>query len=461
MVLLFRTLFIYPFIFLFKKLIKYPSFFIGFFIFSIILIINQNYQNNNYPNHVAESSDNSINQYQQNVQENFVEEVIIKKGDTLGEILRRQNLPNNDIRQLIKLAKEKKITSKLKIGQSFLFYYNSNEISLSDSFQAEERKTILDKMVFRIDKINSIEFTKQKNNKFIANKVSAPLKKLITQYKATIDSNVISSLKKVGMHHRGITKLVNAYTHQIDFQRQIRSGDQITVLTEKFVDDKNQLSHYGNILYASIKTKNNEYNIYRYSSDKKLNNAQFFSEQGNSIKTNLLRTPVKVARISGRFGYRKKHPVLGYGAMHKGVDFAGSVGTPIYAAGDGVVKFIGWKSGYGRFILIKHNNRLSTAYAHASKFAKNLKRGSRVKQGDIIAFIGKSGRVTGPHLHYEVRINGKQVNPLKFKSNPGVRLKGVKFAKFKKFKESLKSLSKDLDKNIEIAASEIKKLTLF
>ena len=109
--------------------------------------------------------------------------------------------------------------------------------------------------------------------------------------------------------------------------------------------------------------------------------------------------------------------------MHKGVDFTAAIGTPIYAAGSGKIEFIGWKSGYGRFLLIKHNGNLSTAYAHASKFASNLKRGSRVKQGDIIAFVGKIGRVTGPHLHYEVRVNGQQVNPMQFKSTPGIKLK--------------------------------------
>jgi murein DD-endopeptidase MepM/ murein hydrolase activator NlpD len=264
----------------------------------------------------------------------------------------------------------------------------------------------------------------------------------------------MSSLQKAGMSTTNIVKLINAYSHQIDFQRQIKSGDKITVIAEKFITDANEFSHHGEVLYASLKTQKNEYNIYNYSTNNKPKDAVFFTDKGNSIKSTLLRTPVNVVRISSHFGYRKKHPVLGYGAMHKGVDFAAAVGTPIYAAGDGDVEFVGWKSGYGRFILIKHNRTLSTAYAHASKFSKNLKRGDKIKQGDIIAYVGKSGRVTGPHLHYEVRVNGKQVDPMKFKSTPGVHLAGNKLIDFQKHQEKIKLLSKKLTGNIEIPASD-------
>ena len=175
----------------------------------------------------------------------------------------------------------------------------------------------------------------------------------------------------------------------------------------------------------------------------------------------MLKTPIDVVRISGHFGYRKKHPIHGYGAMHKGLDFAASTGTPIYAAGDGEVQFAGWKSGYGRFVLVKHKNGLSTAYAHASKFAKNLKVGSKVKQGDIIAYVGRTGHATGPHLHYEVRVNGKQVNPIEFKSTPSIKLSGSNLSKFNEFKKQVHNLNKKLNSKSELTAAEVPSIKLY
>jgi murein DD-endopeptidase MepM/ murein hydrolase activator NlpD len=450
MVQIIRVLFAYPALYLLQKIIQRFSFFTGLVLLALILFVSREYIASNLS---VDFFSNSTNNTTDNLQENIIREVTIQKGDTLGAILREQDLPNDDIKELIKLAQNEKITSSLKIGQVLTFNYDLELIETTGD-NLNEEKLSLNRMDFKVDKINSIEFIRQ-DNKFVTHHISAPLQKLVTQYESTINSSVISSLKKSGMSTNSIIKLINAYSHQIDFQRQIKSGDKITVLTEKFITNKKEFSHHGKILYASLKTGGAEYNIYRYSPDNKASNAQFFSDSGNSIKSNLLRTPVKVARISSHFGYRKKHPVLGYGAMHKGVDFAAAIGTPIYAAGNGKIEFIGWKPGYGRFILLKHNVRLSTAYAHASKFASNLKRGSRVKQGDIIAFVGKSGRVTGPHLHYEVRINGKQVNPMKFKSTPGTKLTGTKLANFNKYKEQINTLSNKLGSNTELDVTDI------
>ncbi|MDP5082682.1 MAG: peptidoglycan DD-metalloendopeptidase family protein [Rickettsiaceae bacterium] len=456
MVQIIRVLFTYPALYLIQKIIQRLSFFTGMVILAIILFFTKEYISTNLS---IDFFSNLTNTSSNDSQENVIREVTIQKGDTLSAVLHKQGIPNADVKELITLAQIEKTTSRLKIGQKFIFSYDLELIETPGNDLNEERLS-LNRMAFQVDKINSIEFIRQEN-KFIAHHISAPLQKLVTQYETTIDSSVISSLKKSGMSTNAIVKLINAYSHQIDFQRQIKSGDKITVLTEKFVTDKNEFSHHGEILYASLKTGGENYNIYRYSPDNKAYSTQFFSENGTSIKGNLLRTPVKVARVSSHFGYRTKHPVHGYGAMHKGVDFAAAIGTPIYAAGSGKVDFIGWKSGYGRFIVLKHDGNLSTAYAHASKFASNLKRGSRVKQGDIIAFVGKSGRVTGPHLHYEVRVNGQQVNPMKFKSTPGIKLTGSKLANFNKHKEQIKALGNKLGSDIEVVAKDITGVKLF
>lgn len=453
---IFRILIAYPIFFLIQRIIRRFSLFAGLIVFICVIIFAGNYINNFFPNDLFKNIDFTEEEASSEAR---IQEVIIKKGDTLGAILRKQDLPNSDIRALIKLATDQKITSQLKIGQTLVFEYSIQLLEKNDS-DLNEESFILDRMVFVKDKVNSIEFVRQED-KFIAHNIKAPLKKLVIQYNATINSSLIASLKKAGMTANSIVRLINAYSHQIDFQRQIRSGDKITVITEKFVTEDNEFSHHGKILYANLNSQKTDYNIYRFSPTGKKEDLQFFSEDGQSIKSTLLRTPVKVARISSHYGYRKKHPVLGYGRMHKGVDFAASIGTPIYASGNGTISFIGWKSGYGRFILIRHDKTLSTAYAHASKFANGLKKGSRVKQGDIIAFVGKSGRVTGPHLHYEIRINGKQVNPMNFKSKPGIKLTGKNLTNFKKYKERILKLGKKLKDGIELKPEEINEIELF
>lgn len=395
---------------------------------------------------------------EEEVSENTVNTVTIEKGDTLNAILKRENINNEDIQKITKIAESKNLTL-LKIGKTITFEYILNLIENDGDELATEQKT-LNMLSFEVDNIKSVDIVKSGDD-FSTEVNSVPLTKLITKYEATIDSNVISSLKKAGLSANTIISLINTYSHQIDFQRQIHPGDKISVVIEKFVTPDSKLSHHGDIIYASIQTHGNDYTIYRYSPTGQKEQYEFFSGEGQSTKGTLLKTPIKVVRISSTFGYRDTHPVHGYGAMHKGVDFAAPVGTPIYAAGSGIVEFIGWVSGYGRIVVIKHNTNLSTAYAHASKFANGLKKGTSVRQGDTIAFVGTSGNVTGSHLHFEVRENGKQINPANFKSTPSIQLTGMELAKFNKFKNQISRLNLKLDGDIEIAAADIKEVDLF
>jgi murein DD-endopeptidase MepM/ murein hydrolase activator NlpD len=395
---------------------------------------------------------------EEEISESTTSTVTIEKGDTLSNILKREKITNEDIQKITKIAESENLTL-LKIGKTITFEYSINLLEKEGEELATEQKA-LSMISFEIDNIKSIDIIKSENG-FSAEVRSVPLTKLITKYETIVDSNVISSLKKAGLSSNSIISLINTYSHQIDFQRQIHPGDKITVITEKFVTSDSKLSHHGEIIYSSIQSQGNDYTIYRYSPTGQKEGYEFFSEEGKSTKGTLLKTPIKVVRISSSFGYRDKHPVHGYGAMHEGVDFAAPTGTPIYSAGNGIVEFIGWASGYGRIVVIKHNNSLSTAYAHASKFANGLKKGSNVKQGDTIAFVGTSGNVTGAHLHYEVRENGKKINPANFKSTPSVQLTGVGLNKFNKFKNQIFRLKSKLDGNIEIVASELKEVDLF
>lgn len=395
---------------------------------------------------------------EEEVLENTTNVVFIKKGDTLSSILKKENISNDDIQKITKITDAENLTL-LKIGKTITFEYTINLVEKEGEELTEEQRT-LNMLSFEVDNIKSVDIIKTDSG-FTAQVNSVPLTKLITKYETIVDSNVISSLKKTGLSSNSIINLINIYSHQIDFQRQIHPGDKITVITEKFVTPDSKLSHHGEIIYSSIQSKGNNYTVYRYSPTGENDKYEFFSEEGISTKSTLLKTPIKVIRISSKFGYRDKHPVHGYGAMHEGVDFSAPVGTPIYAAGSGTVEFVGWRSGYGRIVVIKHNNNLSTAYAHASRFAKGLRKGLKVTQGDTIAFVGTSGNVTGAHLHYEVRQDGKKIDPAKFKSTPNIQLTGSELAKFNKFKNQVLRLASKLDDNIEIAASDVREVDLF
>lgn len=349
------------------------------------------------------------------------QKVFISKGDTLIKVLHNIGLPQDETSQIVKIAQNKALDKKLQIGQEIIFDYIDNQIS---------------KITFVIDNLNFIEIFKE-NGVFIAQDKSLPLQRVFAKTSASIDSSLIATLKSMGFSQQHVSQLINSYSYNIDFQRQIKQGDTVSVLAEKFVKEDGALVHYGQILYASLKLSGKDYNIYRYNYNDHHN---YFSEDGSSIHKSLLKSPVKVVRISGHYGRRNKHPILGYSTMHKGVDFAAPTGTAIYAAGDGVIIYLGRRSSFGNFVQIKHTNGVVTSYAHASRFAKNLKTGMHVKQGQVIAYVGATGRATGPHLHYEVTINGKHVNPMSIKSIPDVKLKGTHLARFQEFKHNVKSI---------------------
>lgn len=373
-------------------------------------------------------------------------EVTVKKGDTIKSILSGQNILRSDIEKILNLVKEDKLSPLLTIGQKITFEYET-KITENDNNNLTYETVFLNKIILAIDKLKTIEIIRENDNFKIA-EIIVSLTKTVVKSSINIESNFMSALKKLGLSNNSIIGLINAYAYQIDFHRQIKSGDTATVITEKYVTEDGKFSHHGKILYVSLNLSGKEYNIYRYSHDNNVKNYAFFSEDGKSVKRSLLRTPLKVIKVSSQYGIRK-HPILGYTKMHKGVDFAAPTGTPIYSAGNGVITEIGWKSGYGKFIQIKHSGTLSTAYAHASNFAKDLTVGSIVQQGQIIAYVGSTGRATAPHLHYEVKIDGKHVNPMSVKTTPGVELSGKKLEKFKQFKKELKTLNVKLDKDLQ------------
>jgi len=245
-----------------------------------------------------------------------------------------------------------------------------------------------------------------------------------------------------------LAKSINVLSYDVDFQREIRRGDEFTVFYEIELDEfGNQVSN-GEITYVRLKLTDRDIELFSHI-DGKSGKTEFFSADGVSVRRSLMKTPIDGAVISSHFGNRK-HPILGYTKLHKGVDFAAPTGTPVFVAGDGIIEEIGRKGTYGNYVRIKHNNKYQTAYAHLHSFNKSMRKGKRVKQGEVVAYVGSTGRSTGPHLHYEILVNGKHVNPMLLKLPASKKLTGKERADFMKSKRFIKNqIVKFIDKPID------------
>lgn len=350
----------------------------------------------------------------------------VKSGDTILSILRNQQIDHKDIQQIISALKSCYDLRKLYINQKIVF-----EFDLS----AENKR--LKFLQLNINHHSNVELSLNEYDEYKAKIIDIPLKKYVTKITGTIKDSFLATATNLGIPRESLNELIKAYSYDVDFQREIKPGNKISVLMEKYYDQDGKLSHNGSVLYASLTMNNKSVNLYKYKNN--TGETNYYNDKGDSIRKELLRTPLNVIRISSHFGIRQ-HPILNYSKMHKGIDFAAPFGTPIFAAGHGVVEEIGNKGAYGNYIKIKHNNNYSTAYAHASSFAKTLKKGTKVKQGEIIAYVGSTGRSTGPHLHYELIESGKQINPLKIKLSSNHNLSGIELNKFNKFKSHLDQL---------------------
>jgi murein DD-endopeptidase MepM/ murein hydrolase activator NlpD len=249
-----------------------------------------------------------------------------------------------------------------------------------------------------------------------------------------------------------LAAFIRNYSYNVDFQRDIQPGDKFQVLYQLTVNDRGEMVRPGNILVASLDVDGAAQKIYlSQTSDGGLD---YFSPDGRSIRKILLRTPVDGAKITSGFGMRM-HPILGYTKMHKGVDFGAPAGTPVYAAGDGMIEKMGWYGGYGKYVRIRHSSEMGTAYAHLSRFNPELHEGSRVRQGEVIAYTGATGEATGPHLHYEVLKNGTQVNPLTVTGPLGNVLAGRELVAFHKVMDDYDRQIRELIHPTEVATRTI------
>ena len=333
---------------------------------------------------------------------------VIKNNDTVEKILKQFKIQNNDIREISVQLKNRKLTN----------IYSGRKLSLIIKKLENGSRTVVN-FVYPINNTTSVAIRKSKNNFEIIENI-LQLNKVEVVAKNIIKNNLYSSAVEAGVEPNIIVEFARIFGFEVDFQRDIRQGDWFEILYEKFEDDNNKVRDTGKIIYASMYVNGEEINLYNF----KFNNIEdFYDIKGKSITKSLMKTPINGARLSSSFGMRK-HPILGYNKMHRGTDFAARSGTPIMASGSGTVTRARWCGGGGNCVKIKHNSTYETIYAHMKAFAKGIKEGRKVKQGQIIGYVGSTGLSTGPHLHYEVLVNGKKVNSQRLKLPSGKTLSG-------------------------------------
>ena len=332
----------------------------------------------------------------------------INVGETFDTILEEYLVEKSEIDQIKKELSKKINLNKLNINQKF-------------SFTIDQTSSVVKEFIFQVSNTEKIYLTrKNETDKFDQKILVTKLNKIIVYDESVILESLYKSAANQKIPASIIIEFARIYGFQVDFQRDIRKQDSFQIMYEIFLDDKKKIIETGNILYANLKLSGEDNSLYYFNSKK---SEGHYDKSGKSVQKALMKTPINGARLSSSFGMRK-HPIDGFNKMHRGTDFAAPMGTPIMASGDGVIKKAGWCGGGGNCVVIKHNSTYQTVYAHMSKFAKGIRKGTRVKQGQTIGFVGSTGKSTGPHLHYEVIVNGKRINSQTLKLPSGKILKG-------------------------------------
>lgn len=313
----------------------------------------------------------------------------LKSGEGVGRLLRRAGYSPKDIAESVDALMAKTSLRALPVGLKFTVAQNGYVFSVQPGFD--------------------IYTLRDPESGWIALKAMRPVESFLTYARGVIDNSIYRAAAKSNVPDTALLEYIRVMGFSVDFQREIRPGDAFEMLFERRVDMISGDEISTALRYAGLNLSGDHLGFYRF--DHKTTGIGWFDKDGNSAARTLIRTPIAGARLSSSFGMRR-HPVNGYNAMHRGVDFSAPKGTPIIAAGSGVVKKSGWLGSYGRYIEIRHNGTYSTAYAHMSRIANGISAGARVQQGQVIGYVGSSGRSTGPHLHYEVLVNKRRVNPL-------------------------------------------------
>ncbi len=345
--------------------------------------------------------------------------VKIGKGDTLNKIFEGFKVPRELSLEAINSLKGVFSPRNFRIGQQITLLFHPNGTG-GREFRGYR---------FAPDPLRDIIIMDSDGSgKFDTKVVQKKLTNVTVAKQGTITGSLLGATTRAGVPHAVVQNMIRVYSFSVDFQRDLKEGDKFEVMYTAKMDENGKIHGAGDMTYAKLTMRGKAYPIYRFQSAN--GDVDYFKPDGTSNRRGLIRTPINGARMSSGFGMRR-HPVLGFSRMHKGVDFAAPTGTPVYAAGDGVILKAGWFSSYGKFIRISHNGALGTAYGHLSRIAGGIRPGVRVKQGQVIGYVGSTGRSTGPHLHYEVLMSGAQINPNNAKVPTANQLVGRDLQKFK------------------------------
>ncbi len=332
----------------------------------------------------------------------------ISSGDTFDNILEQYFVSKSEISEI-----KKKISKEVNINK-----LNTNQ---KIQFTIDQTNNIIKEFILQLSNTEKIYLSRNvETDEFKRELIIVKLKKDVVYKEDLILQSLYKSATNQKIPANVIIEFARIYGFQVDFQRDIRKQDAFQIMYEIFVNDNGKIIETGNILFANLKLSGENNSLYYFNKE---GSKGHYDKNGKSVKKALMKTPINGARLSSPFGMRK-HPIDGFNKMHRGTDFAAPMGTPIMASGDGVIKKAGWCGGGGNCVVIKHNSTYKTVYAHMSKFASGIRQGVRVKQGQTIGFVGSTGKSTGPHLHYEVIMNGKKINSQTLKLPSGKILKG-------------------------------------
>ena len=390
------------------------------------VLIDENYKNliNNiyFQKSINQIFDNLVPRYK-NIDHK------ISSGETFDKILNNYSIPNEEINQI-----KKKLNSDYDINNL------KPNLEIKITIDQSNNKKITS-FLFPVSRTEKIQLTRNLDNNLFEKKIIITnLNKKIVFKEGKITQSLYKTAIDLKVQPNVIIEFARIYGFQVDFQRDIRKNDNFQIMYEVFEDDDGKVFETGNIIFADLKLSGKNNALYYFE---KKGSEGHYDENGKSVEKALMKTPINGARLSSAFGMRK-HPIDGFNKMHRGTDFAAPMGTPIMASGSGLITRARWCGGGGNCIKIKHNSTYETIYAHMKNFARGIKEGIRVKQGQIIGYVGSTGKSTGPHLHYEVVVNGKKVNSQKLKLPSGKTLKGKEREIFEVEKIKLDVLKSEL-----------------
>jgi murein DD-endopeptidase MepM/ murein hydrolase activator NlpD len=350
------------------------------------------------------------------------EQVVLRRGETLMDILTRARIDQAEAYAAVESLRTIYDPRRLRAGQALAITAAHD----GEAAGADDPRRLLG-LRFDLSFDHQIRVTRSADGSFDATRADRPQRRALVRSAGTIDDSLYLAAERAGVPQNVTAELIKLFSWDVDFQRDLRPGDGFeTLYDELSLADGSGEVRGSDLLYAALTLSGNVLGAYRFELE---SGVEYFDRYGKSLRKFLLRTPVDGARISSGFGMRM-HPILGYSLMHKGVDFAAPIGTPIYAAGDGRVLVAGRNGGYGNYVRIRHNGDYSTAYGHMLRFASGIAPGRRVSQGQVIGYVGTTGRSTGPHLHYEVLRDDAQINPMSVKQAPDTQLAGADLRRF-------------------------------